>query len=165
MSIRERDLPPDVLRAILERCPQNADAPVEPKAKEFVTPGVAIVGGKLVIMVAVETKNEGNARQWKARNRRAGAAWKAVREAIGSRLALLEPFMDHLAANGAIRATFTRLGGRKLDVMANLGSSLKGIEDAVCYLLGIDDRDPRWVPVPAQEPGGAIGVRIEIEAI
>lgn len=163
--MKESDLHPDVLRAILERCGDKS-AEIKPeRAAEFVAPGVAVVGGKLVITVAVETKNEGNQREWKARNRRAGMAWKAVREALGPRLALLEPFTTHLAANGAVRATLTRLGGRKLDVMANLGSSLKGIEDAICYLLGIDDRDSRWHPVPEQVIGGPVGVRIEIEAI
>lgn len=163
MPIRERDLPRDVLRTILERS-EPAKVSKEPKAVEFVTAGVAIVGGKLVINVAVETKNETNQRQWKAKNRRAGMAWRAVREAVGVNLALLGPYCEHVHKGGGIRATFVRIGQRRLDA-SNVFAATKGVEDAVCYLLGVDDGSSAWHPIPTQELGGAIGVRIEIEAI
>ena len=57
-----------------------------------------------------------------------------------------------------LRATFTRLGGRKLDT-SNLPSSMKAVEDAVCMYLGIDDGSPLWLPTFAQEPGGQVGVK------
>lgn len=166
MGIRASDLPRDVLRAIYERCPEAKATVERDEVRTMVEPSIAIVDGKLVLMVAVETKNETNQRIWKAKNRRAGAAWRAVRGAIGSNLALLEPFTRHLAVNGSLRATFTRLGGRHLDVLANLGASFKGVEDAICYLLGLDDRDSRWHPIPAQDTEhDGVGVMVEIERI
>lgn len=142
----------------------RTDEAPEPKAAKLVEPGIALVSGRLVIMVAVETRNEANQRDWRARSRRSGAAWRAVRESVGVHLSLLEPFARHYASGGALRVTFTRLGGRRLDQMANLGVALKGVEDAVAFLVGADDGDPRWHPVPRQE-AGVVGVRVEIEGV
>jgi hypothetical protein len=62
-----------------------------------------------------------------------------------------------------VRARFVRLGGKRLDPMVNLPSAMKGCEDAVCFLLGLDDSSPLWVPSCDQEPGdGPVGVRIEL---
>lgn len=112
--------------------------------------------------VAIETKNESNAREWKARNRRAGAAWRAVRAAI--RLSDLVPIAALARGGHVVTAKFTRLGGRRLDSLVNLPSALKGCEDAFCYLLGIDDGSPQWRPTCDQEPDSELmGVRVEIE--
>lgn len=147
----------------------SADQPRETQKcsqhpRPLLEPGIAIVQGTLTLFVAVETKNETNERQWKAKSRRAGAQWNAVRKAVGPHLVMLVPLAEHLAQGGAVRARFTRLGGRHLDQLANLGAAFKGVEDAVCFLLGIDDRSPQWHPVAEQEPGsGPVGVRVEIE--
>lgn len=127
----------------------------------FVVPSVAIVGGTLVITAAVETKNETNERVWRAKHRRAGAAWTAVRKAIGPRLDMLAPFAVHLAIDKPLRVKFIRLGGRKLD-RSGIPAACKGVEDAVAWVLGIDDGSPLWRPDWDQEIGGATGVRIEV---
>lgn len=44
----------------------------------------------------------------------------------------------------------------------NLPSALKGVEDAVAFLIGADDADPRWRCECRQEPGGPLGVKIEL---
>lgn len=165
MGWKESDIPRDVLRKLLEADAANNPPAKEPKAKKFVHPCCFRIEAaeRLVVFVAVETKNETNERQWKAKNRRAGAAWKAVREAIGGQLGLLEPFARAYASDKALRVTFTRLGGRRLDQLCNLGAACKGVEDAIAYLLGADDGDPRWDARAEQEPGELVGVRIEVE--
>lgn len=132
----------------------------------FVQPGIAVEPNRITIMIAVETKAEVNQRAWKAKNRRAGEAWRRTREAIGPHLGALEPFARHYADGGALRVGFVRLGGRRLDVMSNLGSALKGVEDAVAYLLGASDGSPQWHAAAGQEPGGGlVGVRVTVEAL
>lgn len=135
------------------------------KLPDFVDPSVRLSpdGSKLILMVAVETKNETNERKWKSKNRRAGAAWNAVRKSLGPRLSLLEPFAVAYAAGKALKITFVRLGGRRLDQMSNLGAALKGCEDAIAYLLGANDGDPKWHAVAEQDTVGLTGVRIEVE--
>ena len=135
----------------------------EPKPKEFVEPGIVIEPHRLVILVDVETTNETNARDWRARSRRSGQAWKRTRNAIGVHLGALEPFARVYASGGALKVKFTRLGGRHLDQMANLGASMKGVEDAMAYLLGADDGDPRWHAIAQQKPGGPMGVEVVLE--
>lgn len=111
-------------------------------------------------IVPLETRSEANGRDWRARSRRSGAAWKAVRAAVT--LAQLAPVEDCLRHGRPVRCRLTRLGGRALDRMDNLPTALKGVADALCYLLGIDDGNPLWLPVCDQEPGGPMGVRIQL---
>lgn len=146
-----------------EQAVEVAEKPRKMKPKELVEPGIAWIGRALVLIVAVETKNEINQRAWQGRNRRAGAAWMAVRKAVGGNLATIGGFALHFANGNPLRVTFTRLGGLKLDQMVNLGAALKGCEDAIAYLLGADDGSPLWIANAKQEPGGLVGVRIEIE--
>lgn len=119
--------------------------------------------GHVELHVPIETINETNSRAaWQAKNRRAGAAWVAVRKAIGVHLSLLEPFAKEYASNGALRVRFTRLGGRKLD-RSNLSPACKGVEDAIAYCLGANDGDPRWHPDWDQDTSwDGVGVRVEI---
>jgi FAD/FMN-containing dehydrogenase len=152
-------LPPDLERKVLEL------AGVKPAAKprrgevELVAASHPAPG---VWVIPFECVNESNQRRWQGRSRRAGAAWRAVRAVI--RIADLWQFETLHDCGRPIRARFVRLGGKRLDPLANLPASLKGIEDAVAYLVGIDDGDPRWVPSCDQEPGGPAGVRVELEA-
>jgi hypothetical protein len=149
------------------RCLEMAGetAPKRGKAKrakpELVQPGNPAPG---VWLIPYEACSEANQRVWQGRNRRAGAAWRAVRAAVS--LASLVPFEVALNFGEVVRAKFVRLGGRRLDRLVNLPSSLKGVEDAVAYLLGIDDGSPQWAPECAQEPGdGPLGVRVVLEVV
>ncbi len=156
----------DTMRKILAMCeekPLLLTTLAADREPDMVEPGIALEKNRLTILVAFEGKNENNLRSWKGRNRRSGAAWKAVRSAVGPRLCLLEPFAIAYSQGQALKLTFTRLGGRKLDQMANLGSSLKGVEDAIAYLLGASDGSPQWHPAAAQETTGPTGVRVEVE--
>jgi hypothetical protein len=110
--------------------------------------------------IPFECVNESNKRSWQARNRRAGAAWKAVRKTMN--LFSLAAFEVYVQRGGTVLARFVRLGGRRLDPMVGLPASLKGVEDAVCFLLGVDDSSPQWKPTCEQVPGGKVGVRVEL---
>ncbi len=109
----------------------------------------------------VETSSEANGREWRKRSNRTQAARRVVSAQLGRDLVYLAVFAAHYHAGGALRITFTRLGGRKLD-RSNLPTALKATEDALCLMLGADDGDPRWQPAWEQEPGGAVGVRVEL---
>lgn len=119
-------------------------------------------GSRLIVTVPVETRSESNLRDWRARSRRSGSAWKAVRSAVD--VGDLKVFQDRVRIDhGAVEIVLTRLGGRKLD-KGNLPGSMKGVEDAIAYLLDIDDGSLHWSVRFEQEPGnGPMGVRIELE--
>ena len=141
--------------------------PAEPDhnvdTNKMVEPCISTSAGTVTIYVAYASKSETNQRDWKAKSRRTGEAWRKVREAIGPNLGLLETLAIHYAKNGALRVRMTRLGGRKMD-RSNLPAARKGIEDAIAYLLGADDGDSRWHPEYDQEPGGDVGVGIDVSA-
>jgi hypothetical protein len=134
-------------------------------APESRTPRVELVAPSRpapgVFVAAFEARPEANLRAWRGRHARAGAAWRAVREAVGP-LSNLLMFEWWLSKGRPVRARFVRLGGKRLDPMVNLPSAVKGVEDAVCFLLGIGDESPLWVPSCDQEPGDLCGVRIEL---
>lgn len=135
---------------------------VKDAPKEFVEPGLAILNGRLIILVAADTANETNQRKWKAKNRRAGQAWTAVRQAIGPNLGTLASFARYYESGKVLRVKFVRLGGRKMD-RSGIPAATKGVEDAVAYLLGCNDGDVRWLASWDQETGGPCGVRVEVE--
>lgn len=119
--------------------------------------------GGVRLTLPILTKSEANqGGNWKGKSKRTKDARRQVSLLCGPKLRKLARFAEHYHAGGILRAKFTRLGGRKLDRMANLGAALKATEDAICLMLGVDDGDPRWVAVSEQEPDGAVGVRIEI---
>jgi hypothetical protein len=113
--------------------------------------------------VPLATANESNGRAWRARSRRAGEAWKAVRKAVDLRW--LAPIELHLRAGRPVAVRLVRLGGKRLDPLVNLPSALKGVEDALAYLLGVDDGSPLWLPSCDQEPGGPMGVRVTLTCV
>ena len=87
-------------------------APMQPDKRmtvELVTPGVAMIGGNLVVIVPVRTTSEINGRDWKARSRRSGEAWNAVSRTLGPHLDLLAPFAIAYHDQKALKITFTRL--------------------------------------------------------
>lgn len=111
--------------------------------------------------IPLVTRNESNLREWRKRSKRTDAAWKAVSRNIGPWVGYLGRFAREYHSGRPVRCVLTRIGGRTLDRMSNLGSALKAVEDAVCFLIGVDDGDPRWQCRAEQEPGDAYGVRVE----
>jgi hypothetical protein len=166
MSDMGMRLDSETTRKVLEMCAEaKASIALDGEAicgPEMVEPGILIENGRVTLLVAVETKSEMNQRAWRARNRRMGAAWKAVRVALGVHLGALEPFARAYASGDGLWVKFVRLGGRSIDI-SNIAGATKGVEDAVAYLLGADDGDPRWHPSWDREPGGPVGVRVEIQ--
>jgi hypothetical protein len=114
----------------------------------------------LSFVVGVQTACEANEEQWRRRSARSGVIRTAVSRVLGPRLAFLVPFAETYHRGDPVRVHFVRLGGRRLDRLANLGSSLKPVEDAVALMLGADDGAAHWRATCDQEPGGPYGVRI-----
>lgn len=150
---------------ITQACREATQTPTakgaEP-APSLVSPGVAIVHGKLVAMIPVKTASEVNGRDWRKRSRRSGEAWKAVSRTLGPHLDLLSPMALAYHDQKALRVLFVRLGCRKMD-RSNLPSAMKGCEDAIAFLLGADDGDARWHSSFEQDQEHeGVGVKIEI---
>jgi hypothetical protein len=89
---------------------------------------------------------------------------EACRQTLGPRASLLAPFTEAYHAGKALRVKFTRLGGRTLDP-ANIGSACKTVEDMVAGAMLANDRPPLWNSSYDQEPGGVVGMRVEIEIL
>jgi hypothetical protein len=113
-------------------------------------------------LLPIRTASEANGRDWRKRSNRTQEARRIVSRELGKVLWIVASFAKpvHLHRE-TLRVKLTRLGGRKLDA-ANLGPALKAAEDAVAMVLGIDDGDPRWQVEFGQEPGGRVGVRLEL---
>ena len=114
-------------------------------------------------VLPIATASEANGREWRPRSTRTQAARRAVSAHLGRALVWAAAFAAHYHAGGALRVAITRLGGHRLD-RSNLPAALKATEDAVALVLGADDGDPRWRPSWDQEPGGPVGVRVELAA-
>ena len=140
-----------------------ADAGDGRRAKpERVAEGFRYDGNAVEFTVPVETVSEANQRGWRGKASRAGSQRKAVAAVLGKHLRELADFADHYHAGWPLGVTITRLGGRRLDALSNLGAALKAIEDTVALVIGADDGDPRWRGRAEQEPGGEVGVRIRL---
>ncbi len=136
--------------------------PAQPKSKEFVQPGIALADGKLTILFPAETRNESNGREWRERSKRTKSARRILNQTMRPFHHWLTPFVRTIHDGAAVRVTLTRLGMRSLD-SDNVQSALKAARDAVAALLLSDDADP-WIHwCYGQEPGGPVGVRVEIE--
>jgi hypothetical protein len=136
----------------------SPDASEKKSKKAVLLPHQRLGTGKW--QVGVEVVNESNLRDWKGRNRRAGAVWKAVREAVT--LLELVAFELRLRHREHVYARFTRIGPRIVDRHINLPACFKGVEDCVCYLLGIDDSNPLWHLYFDQQKGKEVGILIEL---
>lgn len=161
-------LPKHVEQAILSKpgvkITKHAKKPKRAGKKQLVEPSITLkIGGKLAATIPVETSSEINSRQWRARHRRTGAAWNAVKNVFGPNLSLLAGFAEAYHRGQTLNIVFTRLDKRRLDEMANLGTSMKAVEDALAFIMGANDGDLRWKARPAQEHSDLIGVRIEME--
>jgi hypothetical protein len=87
-------------------------------------------------------------------------AWRAVgRDGLCRELRTVARFQERVAAGKRVRVTLVRIGPGKIDEL-NRGDYLKFVADAVAFLLGCDDSDPRLVWVLEGEKGKAYGVRI-----
>jgi hypothetical protein len=118
----------------------------------------------------IVTASEANGREWRKRSNRTKAARDVVSRHMAPTWKFYGPIGDHWRAGGVIRAVFTRLGGHVLDA-ANVGTALKATEDAVCLILGVDDRPPLWLStfdqVVKTTAGGLqpVGVRVELTIV
>lgn len=94
---------------------------------------------------------------------RSGRDRRAVAAVLARDLAALAPFADAARTGWPVRCRIVRLGGGEMDD-DNLQAAAKWVRDTVALFLGVDDspRGPvRWQY--GQEPGGAVGVRVELE--
>jgi hypothetical protein len=134
-----------------------------PKGKPLVTPRVAAENFGVVAYLPIETASEINGRDWRKRSKRTDKAWRVVSRTFGPSLVTLGMMTMWTHREGrALRVTLTRLGGRRLDA-ANLPTALKATEDALAFLCGLDDGDPRWVAKFEQDPDfPEVGVRVTI---
>jgi hypothetical protein len=163
MSMKlSRALERQILATVRARHPAP-DAPMQ-DAAALVAGMAELDRGRLRIAIPVKAVGEVNGRDWKARSRRTDAAWQAVGNTLGRHLSLLAPFADAYHGGKALRIVFTRLGGRRMD-RSNLPTAIKATEDALAFMMGACDGDPRWRSEFAQEPGGACGVRVEVEIV
>ena len=156
-------LPGAEIPDIGKRTPSKRPAKHAPK--EFVEASVRRTGPypNLKIIIPTETKSESNQRDTWGRVRRTKSAKAIFNQTMRPYYVDLNPLVQHFDVDGIIRVTFTRLGGRKLDSGDNLNGSMKALKDAVAAAFLADDGDPRFIWQYDQEPGGPIGVRIEIE--
>lgn len=113
--------------------------------------------------IPLVTASEINLRDWRKRSKRSDAAWSAVSKAIGPHLAYLVRFAADYHAGIPVYVQFTRLGGRKLD-RSNLPTSMKAVEDALCWMMGADDGAANWHPDWQQEACDGCGVRITLSS-
>ena len=132
------------------------------KGSELVAPAHPSPG---VWVVPVRTISEKNARGWRTKSGRTHAARKAVSVAFGKTLRDVVPYAESYHQGRGVRVTLTRLGGVSLDPHDNLPVTLSGVLDAVCLLLGAEDDATAPLAVTyRQEPGGPMGVKIELFA-
>lgn len=114
-------------------------------------------------VIPLEMVSEINQREWRKRSSRTQAARLAVSRALGHQLWAVVPYSSLYHSGCPILVTLTRLGGRRLDA-ANLPTALKAAEDAVAMMLGASDGSPLWHSEFLQEPGGDVGVKIQLAA-
>ena len=158
---------------LLNACPGAAELLSAPKSDEseksvekFVAPFVDIVGWKFIALIPVLVQSEANiGGKLRSKIARKVSVKRAVQSVLGPNLEKLVPFAWSYHEGHALRIVYTRLGGRGLDAFDNLPRSLKGVQDVLAGALMADDRDPRWQARAEQEPGGLVGVRIEIEVL
>jgi hypothetical protein len=149
----------------VEAAPQEKRKPAKAKAELLPDAFVPPPAGKLwpvTFVVGVQTASEANEADWRNKSTRKGVIRSAVSRVLGKELAYLVPFSIAYHRGLPVRVHFVRLGGRRLDRLANLGTAMKAAEDTVCLILGADDGADNWKPTCDQEPGGPYGIRITL---
>lgn len=129
------------------------------RAEAFTPPPGSFVG-PVSFVVPVYTTSETNERDRHKKNARTVSIRTAVSRTLGKYLKYLVPFAEAYHSGQTVRVLFKRLGGQGLDRMANLGPSMKAVEDALALMMGVDDGSPKWKAACDQEPGGDYGVLI-----
>ena len=113
----------------------------------------------LSVEIPIKTVSELNRREhWASRARRVKAQRAATMLAL--RCCRVQPREEYLGAM-TIRVLLVRVGPRRLDG-DNLQGALKAVRDAVAEWIGIDDGDPIYEWIYAQETGKPASVRIHI---
>lgn len=153
-TVRQGDVPPDVWAKLTGTGkPARTRKPATPKA--MVPHGV-----RLALTLPCVVVSEANRRDhWAVRRARFQGHAAAFRESV--MLWGAEPELI-VGRNRPVTVTLTRLGGKALDG-DNLASAFKGLRDEVAGWLGVDDGDDRVSWRYGQEPGGRVGVRVELE--
>jgi hypothetical protein len=113
----------------------------------------------ITLTVPVQVVSEANTREhWAAKYRRADSqrtalifAWNSAGLSLGHKPNV----------SGGVRVKWVKLGGKKLDD-DNLHNAFKALRDCLAGWLGLDDGNERVSWKYAQEPGGDVGVRVEI---
>lgn len=125
---------------------------------------------RLVVTIPLKLVSGANAREhWAAKHRRVKTEREAVKMACVMNsyvAATLQGLTHQLAKEPTFRVAvrLVRLGGRAWDDDNNV-SGLKAVRDAVAdWWLLQDDGSDRVRYTCDQEPGGLVGVRIELEA-
>ncbi|MGL5097393.1 MAG: hypothetical protein ACRDD1_17535 [Planctomycetia bacterium] len=118
------------------------------------------IGCRLTLVLPVETPSTGNGRDWHERDKAVKAQRQAVRTAFRNYPLMIMPFLPHAAT---VAIAITRLGGRELDPRDNLPMALKAIVDELHAWFGIDDKTNTLNIEYRQQPGGPVGVMIEME--
>lgn len=119
---------------------------------------------RATLVLPVECPSVANGRDWKGRSRAAKGQRQAVRRALQRHPSDLLPFVREIAGGGLVGVTLTRLGGRPLDERDNLRAALKPVVDELHAWIGLDDADSDGTLAIdyRQEPGGPVGVRVEL---
>lgn len=156
-TVRRADVPPDVWAQL------TGAEPAAVKRKRPTPKPAVPFGFALAFTLPCVVVSEANRRDhWAARRRRFKSQVDAFHRAIWSlRLELHGPDLVRPELRPVV--TLTRLGGKALDT-DNLAGAFKGLRDAVAAWLGVDDGDARVSWRYGQEPGGSVGVRVELEA-
>lgn len=118
-------------------------------SKKFVAPTWSIT-----LTVPVQVVSEANVRShWSGK-------YKRGNEQASALMATIWPLVRPVIGRG-LTITWTKLGGKALDT-DNLSGAFKALRDRLAAWLGIDDGDERIDWEYRQEPGGDVGVRVEI---
>lgn len=144
-----------------------ARPPRRPRAKEFVKAEFLRVTPTLVeFALPILTVSEANNIKWRQKSNRTKEARDRVSRFWGANARAFLAVTEAYHRGDALRLTFTRLSPGLLDGMANLGVSLKGVEDAVAMMMGANDGAGNWLATSRQvkQPQYGVVVTIEIAA-
>lgn len=150
---------PEVVREVAGQVPEPVGPAIRRKPAPMVEPSFVAPN---CWVVPCEVPSLANSRDSRVRSRVTQAHRKAVSRALGKELWAVAVFAAAYHRGETVTVKLTRLGGKALDRTANLPGALKYIEDAVALMMGADDGAANWNCVPLQEPGGLVGVRIEL---
>jgi hypothetical protein len=135
----------------MQRAKERAIKYVEPSTSQGKHNGKAFI----VALVPVKVVSEANTRSHWAKR------YKRFKEQQSTVLAMLYRLPR---CKVPCRVTLTRIGGKKCDA-DNLAGSFKGVQDATAHWLQCDDGSDLIQWEYRQEPGKAVGVRIEVQEI